>query len=104
MKIKSPYLVKPHTKVRLTKISSSDTDGFKSEDAAKAVMALHRTQLADLQDVFYASQSKALLVVLQGMDTSGKDGTISHIFSGVNPQDCDVADFKVPTTLTPHNA
>ena len=99
MKIKSPYLVKPHTKVRLTKISSSDTDGFKSADAAKAVMALHRTQLADLQDVFYASQSKALLVVLQGMDTSGKDGTISHIFSGVNPQGCDVAAFKVPTPL-----
>jgi PPK2 family polyphosphate:nucleotide phosphotransferase len=99
MKIKSPYLVKPHTKVRLNKFSSSDTDGFKSEDAAKAVLARHRTQLADLQDVFYASQSKALLVVLQGMDTAGKDGTISHIFSGINPQGCDVAAFKVPTPL-----
>jgi PPK2 family polyphosphate:nucleotide phosphotransferase len=99
MKIKSPYLVKPHTKVRLTKISSSDTGDFKSEDAAKAVLPRHRTQLADLQDVFYASQAKALLIVLQGMDTAGKDGTISHIFSGVNPQGCDVAAFKVPTPL-----
>jgi PPK2 family polyphosphate:nucleotide phosphotransferase len=99
MKIKSPYLVKPHTKVRLAKISSSDTGDFKSEEAAKSVLAKHRTQLADLQDVFYASQSKALLIVLQGMDTAGKDGTISHIFSGVNPQGCDVAQFKVPTPL-----
>ncbi len=86
MKIKSPYLVKPHTRVRLTKIASSDTGDFKSEDAAKAVLAGHRAELAGLQDVFYASQAKALLVVLQGMDTSGKDGTISHIFSGINPQ------------------
>jgi PPK2 family polyphosphate:nucleotide phosphotransferase len=99
MKIKSPHLVKPHAKVRLAKISSSDTGDFKSEEAAKAVLTKHRDQLADLQDVFYAAQSKALLIVLQGMDTAGKDGTISHIFSGVNPQGCDVAQFKVPTPL-----
>ena len=99
MKIKSSYLVKPHSKVRLSKISSSDTGDFKSEEAAKVVLAKHRDQLEVLQDVFYASQSKALLIVLQGMDTAGKDGTISHIFSGINPQGCDVAAFKVPTPL-----
>src|SRR5258707_9619500 len=99
MKIKSSYLIKPHTKVRLAKISSSNTGDFKSEDAAKQTLAKHRGQLDDLQDVFYASQTKALLIVLQGMDTAGKDGTISHIFSGINPQGCDVAAFKVPTPL-----
>jgi PPK2 family polyphosphate:nucleotide phosphotransferase len=99
MKIKSPYLVKPRSKVRLTKISTSDTGDFKTEEAAKATLVKHRDQLADLQDVFYASQSKGLLIVLQGMDTAGKDGTISHIFSGINPQGCDVAAFKVPTPL-----
>jgi PPK2 family polyphosphate:nucleotide phosphotransferase len=99
MKIKSPHLIKPHEKVRLSKISTSDTGGLKSEDAAKPTLLKHREQLADLQDVFYAAQSKALLIVLQGMDTAGKDGTISHIFSGVNPQGCDVAQFKVPTPL-----
>jgi PPK2 family polyphosphate:nucleotide phosphotransferase len=99
MKIKSPYLVKRHAKVRLAKISSSDTGHFKSEEAAKNVLVNHRAALDSLQDVFYASQSKALLVVLQGMDTAGKDGTISHIFSGINPQGCDVAAFKVPTPL-----
>jgi PPK2 family polyphosphate:nucleotide phosphotransferase len=99
MKIKSPYLIKPHTHVRLSKISSSDTGGYKSEESAAPVLVKHRTLLAELQDVFYANQSKALLIVLQGMDTAGKDGTISHIFSGVNPQGCDVASFKVPTPL-----
>ncbi len=99
MKIKSPYLIKPHTKVRLSKISSSDTGDYQSEEAAKSVLAKHCNALDHLQDVFYASQSKALLIVLQGMDTAGKDGTISHIFSGINPQGCDVAAFKVPTPL-----
>jgi PPK2 family polyphosphate:nucleotide phosphotransferase len=99
MKIKSPYLIKPHTKVRLAQIPSSDTGKFASEEAAKKILPDHCNALDHLQDVFYASQSKALLIVLQGMDTAGKDGTISHIFSGVNPQGCDVAAFKVPTPL-----
>ncbi len=99
MKIKSPYLIKPHAKVRLAKKSTSDTGDYKSEEAAAPTLIKHRKQLADLQDVFYASQTKALLIVLQGMDTAGKDGTISHIFSGINPQGCDVAAFKVPTPL-----
>src|SRR5580698_8601916 len=97
MKIKLPHLVKPHAQVRLAKKSSSDTNGYKSEEAAAAVLTKHRSQLSDLQDVFYASEKKALLIVLQGMDTAGKDGTISHIFSGINPQGCDVTSFKVPT-------
>jgi len=99
MKLKSPYLIKPHGKVKLSHLSTSDHDGFADKDAAEPVLAKHRHQLSDLQDVFYASQKKALLIVLQGMDTAGKDGTISHIFSGINPQGCDVAAFKVPTPL-----
>ncbi|WP_433969614.1 PPK2 family polyphosphate kinase [Tunturiibacter gelidiferens] len=91
--------MKPNAHVRLAKKSTSDAGNYKSEEAAAAVLLKHRTQLADLQDVFYASQTKALLIVLQGMDTAGKDGTISHIFSGINPQGCDVASFKVPTPL-----
>src|ERR1700734_3009318 len=99
MKIKSPYLIKPNSNVRLAKKSTSDTGSYKSEEAAATALVKNRKQLADLQDVFYANQSKALLIVLQGMDTAGKDGTISHIFSGINPQGCDVASFKVPTPL-----
>jgi PPK2 family polyphosphate:nucleotide phosphotransferase len=99
MKLKSPYLVPPHAKVRLSKISTSDHDGFRDKDAADAIVAKHRDQLTTLQEVFYASQKKALLIILQGMDTAGKDGTIRHIFSGINPQGCDVSSFKVPTPL-----
>lgn len=99
MKIKSPYLIKPRTQIRIAKKSTSETGGYKSEESAATVLVKYRTQLAELQEVFYASQKKALLIVLQGMDTAGKDGTISHIFSGINPQGCDVTAFKVPTPL-----
>ena len=52
-----------------------------------------------LQELLAAEGKHAVLVVLQGMDTAGKDGTIRHIFTGVNPQGCDVTPFKVPTPL-----
>jgi PPK2 family polyphosphate:nucleotide phosphotransferase len=99
MKLKSPYLVKPDAKIKLARFSTSETGGFKSQDEAEPVLAKHRKKLAELQEVFYASQQKALLIVLQGMDTAGKDGAISHIFSGVNPEGCNVTQFKVPTPL-----
>jgi PPK2 family polyphosphate:nucleotide phosphotransferase len=99
MKFKSSHLVKPNTKVRLDRISTSDHDGIRDKDAAEALSAKHRDQLNTLQEAFYASQKKALLIVLQGMDTAGKDGTINHIFSGINPQGCDVSSFKVPTPI-----
>jgi PPK2 family polyphosphate:nucleotide phosphotransferase len=54
-------------------------------------------RLARLQDVLYAEHRRAVLIVLQGMDTAGKDGTIKHVMSGVNPSGCEVAPFKVPT-------
>ena len=63
------------------------------------MLVKHRERLSKLQEVLYAGQQKAVLIVLQGMDTAGKDGTIRHIFSGINPQGCEVAAFKVPTPL-----
>jgi PPK2 family polyphosphate:nucleotide phosphotransferase len=99
MKLKSSYLIKPHATVKLSRLSTSVTDSFDNNGAAESVLTKHREQLSNLQEVFYASQQKAMLIVLQGMDTAGKDGTIRHIFSGVNPQGCDVAAFKVPTLL-----
>jgi PPK2 family polyphosphate:nucleotide phosphotransferase len=102
MKFKSPWLIKPHTKVSLAKLKTDADDGLTQETAA-AVLASHRERLAELQEVLYASQKHSVLIVLQGMDTAGKDGTISHIFSGVNPQGCDVASFKTPTPLEAHH-
>ena len=99
MKLKSPYLIKPHTKVRLSDYSTDAHDGFRDEASAKEQLAHDLKKLADLQEVLYASQAKAVLIVLQGMDTAGKDGAVRHIFSGINPAGCHVASFKVPTPI-----
>lgn len=99
MKLRTPYLIRPHSKVQLSRLSTAEHGDCPTEDAAHDRFASHREQLDKLQDLFYAAQAKALLIVLQGMDTAGKDGTIRHIFSGVNPQGCQVASFKVPTPI-----
>jgi len=98
MKLKSPWLIKPHQKVSLAGFDPAAHPGL-SEAAAEPSLEHHRKALGKLQEVLYAGQQHSVLIVLQGMDTAGKDGTISHIFSGINPQGCDVASFKVPTPL-----
>ncbi len=99
MKVKSLHRVQPHTKVRLSHFPSSDTGRYKAPQEADADLERHRQRLDSLQELLAASAQKAVLIVLQGMDTGGKDGTIRHIFTGVNPQGCDVTPFKVPTPL-----
>lgn len=103
MKIDSPYLIPPKSKVRLKALATDDTGSFKHPDDAKASMDKHRKQIDSLQEVLYAGAERGLLIVLQGMDTAGKDGTIRHIFSGINPQGCDVSAFKVPTPIEAHH-
>ncbi|HVJ08445.1 MAG TPA: PPK2 family polyphosphate kinase [Acidisarcina sp.] len=99
IKVKSPYLVKPHTRVRLAKVSAADSGEYKAEPDANAALQRHVQRLETLQELLTAENKHAVLVVLQGMDTSGKDGTIRHIFTGVNPQACNVTSFKPPTPL-----
>ncbi len=99
MKLKSPFLVKPDAKVRLSSLATHATRDIKDQEAAAEILKKNQKRLADLQELLFASQEKAILIVLQGMDTAGKDGTIRSIFSGINPQGCDVAAFKVPTSL-----
>ncbi len=103
MKIDSPYLIPPKHKVRLKDHDSSDTGDLKSAEDAEPLLDKHRKRLDALQEVLYGGAERGLLVVLQGMDTAGKDGTIRHIFSGVNPQGCDVTAFKVPTPIEAHH-
>ncbi len=103
LKIDSPYRIAPRSKVHLKDLATDDCGGFDGPDAAKASMDKHREQIDSLQEVLYAGAEQGLLIVLQGMDTAGKDGTIRHIFSGVNPQGCDVTAFKVPTPLEAHH-
>jgi PPK2 family polyphosphate:nucleotide phosphotransferase len=99
MKVKNPLRIKPHADVRLSKISTSDTGPFTSEEDAEPELQKHLQRMDELQGLFAACAQDAMLIVLQGMDTGGKDGTIRHIFSGVNPEGCTVTSFKVPTPL-----
>jgi len=94
MKFVKEFIVEPGKKAHLGKRDPADTLGTDEKDAGTEA---HIEELRQLQDVLYADKRYALLVVLQGLDTAGKDGTIRHIFTGVNPQGCQVAAFKEPT-------
>jgi PPK2 family polyphosphate:nucleotide phosphotransferase len=91
------YLVKPGEKVRLKEWDSDDTGSYKDKESAKQVMQEKLERLDELQERLYAEGRRSLLIVLQAMDTGGKDGTIRHVMSGVNHQGCRVASFKAPT-------
>lgn len=95
------YRVKPDSRVRLKDYDPDDTDEYKKNDEAKAAAKKEverlTTRLGQLQERLYANGSSALLIVLQGMDTSGKDSTIKHVMSAVNPQGCNVVTFKTPS-------
>lgn len=70
---------------------------YQSKDEVRGLLADHAARLSDLQEVLYASNTYALLIILQGMDASGKDGAIRHVMSGVNPQGVQVTSFKHPS-------
>jgi PPK2 family polyphosphate:nucleotide phosphotransferase len=97
--IDSPYLVEPGKKLKLSKHDTADKGKFEDREEAETVIAKNLEKLAELQEVLYAESKRSLLVVLQAMDAGGKDGTIRHIFSGVNPQGCQVTSFKSPSLL-----
>lgn len=83
--------------IKLKEYDSAYTDKHKDQASADEELGQLGERLSDLQELLYASQRHSLLIVLQGMDTSGKDGTIRHVFSRVNPQGCTVHAFKAPT-------
>jgi len=72
--------------------------GHDNDKKTEAKLEKTLKRLDDLQDLFYAEKKRALLIVLQGMDAAGKDGTIRHVMSGVSPQGCSVTSFKVPNS------
>ena len=74
-------------------------DHGRSEEELERLSAAESARISDLQRVFYADASRALLIVLQGRDASGKDGLIRKVFTSVNPQGCTVTSFKQPTEL-----
>ena len=97
MKLAKQLLVEPGGKFTLKSHDPGDTLGL-SKDASATALAENQERLRELQNLFYADHKHALLVVLQALDAGGKDGTISHVMSGVNPQGCEVTSFKAPST------
>jgi PPK2 family polyphosphate:nucleotide phosphotransferase len=92
------YLVKPNEKIDLAKRKPDDTSYFKGDkDQGLQKLTELNARLEELQEQLYAEHKHKLLIVLQAMDAGGKDGTIRHVFDGVNPQGVKVAGFKVPT-------
>jgi PPK2 family polyphosphate:nucleotide phosphotransferase len=92
------YRVDPKKKFKFNTWDPDDTKAFDGDkDQGTARLAALQTELSELQELLYAEHKNRLLVVLQGMDTSGKDGTIRHVFKGVNPQGVRVTSFKAPT-------
>lgn len=92
----SKYQLKPGETIHLSDFDPDDTDGLEKR-ASKDERAKLLKKLDQLQSMLYAEHKHKVLVVLQGMDTSGKDGTIRRVFEGVNPQGVRVASFKVPS-------
>lgn len=92
------YRVRPGAQVDLDRFDPDDTAAFDGgKDAAQDEIDRLNDELEALQELLYARQREKVLVVLQGMDTAGKDGVIRHVFDGVNPAGVKVASFKVPT-------
>lgn len=93
------HKVKPQEKVKLSELDANYCEGWKgSKKDAKIKLVELNKQLDRLQEILYAEHKHKILIVLQGMDSGGKDGTIRAVFDGVNPQGVKVVNFKAPTT------
>ena len=97
MKLRKQLLVKPGRSIELTKIDASNTCGWEKSDAVEKRLAHNTVRLAELQLRLFAEGRQAVLIILQGMDAAGKDGTVRHVMSGLNPASCRVTSFKVPS-------
>jgi PPK2 family polyphosphate:nucleotide phosphotransferase len=98
MKIRSEkFRVRDAAEVDLGKWPTKIDPVYKSKERYRELLAEHVTQLAEQQQLLYASNRYAVLLIFQAMDAAGKDGAIKHVMSGVNPQGCQVFSFKHPT-------
>ena len=94
----SKFRVKARGKLKLKDLPTETNALCGSEDEYKEVLEQHVKQLAKLHEVLYGANKYAVLLILQGMDTAGKDGVVKHVMSGVNPTGCEVTGFKQPSS------
>jgi PPK2 family polyphosphate:nucleotide phosphotransferase len=91
------YRVQPGKPIVLADFDPDDCEDYKKKKHVEEELEKQRDRLGKLQERLYAENQRSLLIVLQAMDTGGKDGTIKHVFSGINPQGCRVWSFKKPS-------
>lgn len=91
------FLIKENSKFDI-KAQNTKYKGKINKDEAKQLLNIEKEKLYLLQEKLYADGSQSLLIILQGMDAAGKDSLVEHVFSGVNPQGCEVTSFKTPST------
>ena len=91
------FCVKPGSKVNLAKVDAGFRDKHESHEHALPEIEKYSQKLRELQYLMYAEDKRSLLICLQGRDAAGKDGTINHVLSAMNPQGCTVTGFKVPS-------
>jgi PPK2 family polyphosphate:nucleotide phosphotransferase len=96
-KFAEPFRIADGARFRLKDFDPADTLGLKSKEHAKEALEQGIVRLANLQEKLYAQDRWAILLILQAMDAAGKDSTIKHVMSGVNPQGCQVNAFKAPS-------
>jgi PPK2 family polyphosphate:nucleotide phosphotransferase len=92
------FRVQPGHKVNLAQWPTTVKPYYESKAEYQELMEKHVAQLSSLQQLHYASNRYALLLIFQGMDSAGKDGVIRHVMSGVDPAGCEVSSFKQPST------
>lgn len=97
MGFKEKFMVEPGQKVKLADIDPAGHGSYASEEAANAELARHKEKISILQRRLDADGTQALLIVLQGIDSAGKDGAIWHVISSMDPDGVNVTGFKEPT-------
>lgn len=93
----SPFIAPPGNRIKLKDYDPTSTGEYKDKKEARRKLTKDVERLAVYQDVFYAQDTYSLLLIFQAMDAAGKDGTIKHVMSGINPQGCQVFSFKAPS-------
>jgi len=91
------YRVEPGSRLRLADVDPDESEHYRRKKDVADGLQRQRERIADLQGRLYAEHGRSLLIVLQAMDTGGKDGTVKGVLQGVNPQGCQVASFKAPS-------
>src|SRR5437763_10302943 len=96
-KLSKPYRIEHGKNFRLKDFDPAATSHVQSKEHAKELLAKGISEMAEFQDKLYAQDRWAVLLIFQAMDAAGKDGTIKHVMSGLNPQGCQVFSFKKPS-------